>query len=169
MNRRLIAGLPRSDFGVASLYFLAADRDGTFPLHLGRTQAMQHSLGMGKETTAKTIEVPVRHAARALSEAGLASGAISILKIDTEGSEIPVLSCLSAEGILDRAEQLHVDTNPNGTAGRLRRFLPPASSSAGRTASAPHRGTNLYLSNDLMERYPDLDTWALPRPEFTPD
>lgn len=68
------------------------DRDGTLPLHRGLHNCGEHSLFDVGEQSAESVDVPVIDA-RSLPKA-------DILKLDTEGAELPILNALKKGGRL---------------------------------------------------------------------
>lgn len=71
----------------------SAERTAT--LHLGANQCMQHSIVASRETGDATETIQLKRASSELDRLGLKE--ISVLKIDTEGCEVPILEDLGAE------------------------------------------------------------------------
>ncbi|MCC6694349.1 MAG: FkbM family methyltransferase [Candidatus Hydrogenedentes bacterium] len=74
--------------------FALSDRGGEAVLHLHRANSGEHSLCRSGPAYRGTVRVPVRAAGPALDTLRLASPIV--LKIDTEGSEVPILKSLGS-------------------------------------------------------------------------
>lgn len=133
--------------------------DAEMELYEGTSQSLQNSLYPSSETSADAYTVKLRHAGEVLDELGV--GAISILKIDTEGAELPILHALSNR--VNAIEQIYVEYHSEQDRRDIDALLAPTHVLARASAHLVHRGTNYYLRADFLERYPELDTFRISR------
>jgi FkbM family methyltransferase len=133
------------------------DRDGEAPLFAGVEQSMQSSFHASRETGRHSDTVPIRRASTDFAAQGLKPGDVTLLKIDTEGCEVPILSDLKAAGYLHGTDFLYLEYHSEADRLRLDALLADHFVLGYARSSCPHRGTNLYLSHALVQRYPILD------------
>ena len=81
------------------------DRSGTAQLHMGMHSSMQASMLANQENTEDSVTIQVLDARMELANRGIEE--ISILKIDTEGLELPILKAL--EEVLPRTDFLYLE------------------------------------------------------------
>jgi hypothetical protein len=81
-------------------------------------------------------------------------GDISILKVDTEGSEIPILTDLGDR--LDRTDFVYLEYHSDNDRRELDSLLTPHFILAAAKAHIPHRGTLTYISRRIIARWPEL-------------
>jgi FkbM family methyltransferase len=129
------------------------DRDGTARLFLGASQAMQHSLIRSVETTDTFEEATFRRASTELDERAIAD--VSILKLDTEGSELAILRDLGPR--LKRVDFLYVEYHSEEDRRAIDKLLEGDFTLGAAHAIMPHRGMNTYLSRALIARFPQFD------------
>ena len=154
--RRNVGSLP----GVEMRPWALFDRDGESKLYHGRSQNMQHSLVRSIETGEATETIALRRASAAFAELGIDSA--SLLKVDTEGSEVPILTDLAA--ILPRVDMLYVEYHSERDRRDIERMLGAEFMLAFAEAAHPHRGVNLYLASRLGDAVPAYAAMALSRP-----
>lgn len=127
------------------------DRDCELPIYGGRDQCGQNSLVHSIETNAVATEtVRLVQASREARERGWQH--LSIVKIDTEGCEIPILrELLSVVPKIDMIYcEYHAEEDRRTIDSILtERFILGASKSVN-----PHQGLCLYVSRALIQRYP---------------
>lgn len=133
--------------------------DAEMELYEGASQSLQNSLYPSPETSGDAYTVQLRHAGDVLEELGLSG--ISILKVDTEGAELPILHALSDR--LNAIEQVYVEYHSEQDRREIDALLAPTHVLARASACLVHRGTNYYLRSDFLERYPELDTFRISR------
>ena len=129
------------------------DRDADMKLFVGRTQWMQNSLLRSIETSDGFEMAKVRAAGREFDERGLSP--VSILKLDTEGSELPILRDLGHR--LSGVDFLYVEYHSEHDRRTIERMLEPNFILAAAHCAMAHRGTNVYVSNRIVQRFPALD------------
>ena len=162
--RRNTAPLPRihcHDHGLS-------DRDQEADLFLGVSQSMQCSVIASPETGGATERVTLRRARTALEPLDLGAGR-AVLKLDTEGCELPILSDLAP--LLGGVDLIYVEYHSESDRRAIEGLLAERFALAAARAHHPHRGLNLYLATTLWAAYPALDDLRLvssPGPRTTP-
>jgi len=136
------------------------DRDGELPLYHGKQQAMQHSLVRSIETGSDSETVKLRRASRVLAELRIES--ISLLKLDTEGAEIPILSDIA--GMLPRIDMIFVEYHSEADRREIDAMMASGFVLSFARGEIPHRGVNLYLANRIANAVPIHAAMALDRP-----
>jgi FkbM family methyltransferase len=130
------------------------DKDGEVPLYRGTSQTGQNSIVPNSETTAAPTEsVRLVKVSREAAERGWK--AVSILKLDTEGCEVPILTeFLAAVPALDILYcEYHAEEDRRRIDALVSdRFLLYASN-----ATKPHLGTCVYVARSLIHKYPHID------------
>jgi FkbM family methyltransferase len=125
-----------------------ADKNARTLLYLGGQDSVTNSVQLSPENTGQSVTIELREAAAALAEQRVT--AIDILKLDTEGCEIPILQSLAALvpslGVLfveyhDEADRLEIDRLLSAThvlcSGRIH---------------AVHRGELCYIARSRLPR-----------------
>jgi FkbM family methyltransferase len=125
-----------------------SDQSGEANLYHGNYQSMQHSLFRSIETTERFERVRVQRASEAMKAIEP-----SILKIDTEGRELTILRDLGES--LERVDFLYVEYHAESDRRDIDSLLEGFTLGAS-NAPIPHRGMNLYYSNQIMGRYPQF-------------
>ncbi len=119
--------------------------DARLPLYMGRDSSVTASLYRHHMTDAVASEVVIRAAGPALAAAGVAS--IDLLKIDTEGAELPILSSLAPFLPAIRIVHLEFHSEPDRRAIQAM-FEPTHALWAGRIA-ARHAGQLTFVRADI--------------------
>lgn len=133
------------------------DSEAELPLYGGTSQCAQASVSLSVETREEGAEViALRPAAGAIGEIE----GPAILKIDTEGCEVPVLEDLG-EG-LDRFDVVYVEWHSDADRRRIDALLGARFSLWKTRAGAVHRGTAAYLHERVMTAYPRLGALEIP-------
>jgi len=127
--------------------------DTSMLLYEGASQSLQNSLFSSAETSASGNAVELRHAGRMFDELEL--GQISILKVDTEGAELPVLNSLSER--LEKIDQIYLEYHSERDRREIDAMLGTTHVLAAASAKHIHRGTNHYVSMKLLVGHPELD------------
>ncbi len=130
------------------------DRQVECPLYTGESQCAQNSVVPNAGTTSRSETVVLRPAAEEMAERGISE--VSILKLDTEGCELPILRALLP--VLRRidviAVEYHSEEDRKAIDGLLaERFLLLAS-----TAHQLHQGRVTYLAREVVQRHPGLES-----------
>lgn len=128
------------------------ERDGTLPLRYGATSSMQNSLSISPDTRAEGETVDLRRASAELRRLGLSE--VSILKVDTEGCELPILRDLGEW--LPRTDILYLEYHSEEDRRALDELLAPHFHLCRARADRVHRGSNVYAARRLIERFPAL-------------
>jgi hypothetical protein len=130
------------------------DRDADLPIYQGTSQPGQNSLVANSETSSTPIEVVrVVKASREAAERGWTS--VSILKLDTEGCELPILTeLLTAVPTID---VLYFEYHSDDDRRRIDALLADRFLLYQGRATAPHLGTCVYLAKALARNYPEID------------
>ena len=136
-------------------------RDCDVPLYTGRHQAMQNSVIKSIETGDAYETIKLRKASTVLSELNV--DRISVLKIDTEGCEVPILTDIAA--LLPRVDMLYLEYHSETDRHDIDAMM-AANNFILATAEAkcPHRGVNMYMAKRLVDGVPVYGALALPRP-----
>lgn len=123
-------------------------------LHHGASQCMQHSIFQSLETGSRTETIQLRDAAAAIDELGLER--ISVLKVDTEGCEVPILERLGDR--LNRVDVIYIEWHSDDDRRRIDELLSGQFLLSYAEAKLPHRGNACYLSRALAAQVPEIDT-----------
>lgn len=115
------------------------------PLFRGRDTPAQDSVGRSPEAGVEIERVRLEKAADEVGRAGVRS--VSILKIDTEGCEIPILADLLRA--LDRIDLIYAEYHSETDRLEMDRMLAGTHYLVSARAEQIHRGTNLYASKEL--------------------
>ncbi len=129
----------------------STDRELT--LHLGASQCMQHSIYSSRETGAATETVALKDAAAQFDALGL--DRVTILKVDTEGCEVPILERLGDR--LNAVAILYLEWHSDDDRRRIDALLAPRFLLAHAVATFPHRGNACYLAREVAARVPAID------------
>ena len=95
------------------------DRDTTAQLHLGQHHDAQSSLVAHAETAGQSETITLRQASEELGSLDVAR--ISILKLDTEGCEVPILTSLT--DWLDRIDAIYLEYHSEADRREVDRLL----------------------------------------------
>ncbi|NKB43583.1 MAG: FkbM family methyltransferase [Alphaproteobacteria bacterium] len=153
--RQNVAQFPNTEVFPIGLY----SEDTSMPLFEGATQSLQNSLYNSAETSESNQSVELRHAGKMMSELKL--GRISILKVDTEGAELPVLGALKSK--LSDIDQIYLEYHSEDDRREIESLLADTHVLAAATAKHVHRGTNHYIRTSLLVEYPALDVLRVDR------
>lgn len=119
---------------------------GTALLHLGRWSSMQASMIPNEENRAEAYSVRVLAADAALRERGI--DRISILKIDTEGVELPILRALSSW--LERTDAIFLEYHSEADRLAIDALLAPRFVLVSSRATEADRGANTYMARKTL-------------------
>ncbi|MES2307399.1 MAG: FkbM family methyltransferase [Verrucomicrobiota bacterium] len=118
-NRKNTVGIPEIEIHPFGLM----DQDAELPLFQGLQTGAQHSLYSGVTTSHQTETVQVRDARQVLEGLGLTL--ICLMKIDTEGSEVAILSRIFSEGSPIAVAHLFVEYHSSEEKIAIDTFLDP--------------------------------------------
>ena len=116
------------------------DRDLRRRLFVGAQDAVTNSLGQSAYNTAEGPEVELKHAAEALFALKLTG--MDCLKLDTEGSEVPILEALAP--LVSETAVVFVEYHSEGDRRRIDLLLAGSHLLVGGRIMGPHRGELTY-------------------------
>ncbi len=153
-NTRDIAAITVHPFGLH-----VADGEG--PMFTGNNQTMQASLYRSSESGRERRTVRVRDARTVLGDAGLER--ISILKVDTEGCEVPILERVLPDWG-DRIGALYLEWHTEEDRLALDAMLHDRFLVVSMRATEPHRGSVCYIAKRWADAVPGFHAHAIRRP-----
>jgi FkbM family methyltransferase len=137
------------------------DREQTLDLFLGASQSMQCSVVPSLETGQETERITLRRARPELERIGLGGGG-AILKLDTEGCEVPILRDIA--DLLDGIDMIYVEYHSEADRRTIDAILAGRFMLSWSHAALPHRGMILYVAEALAARFPGLNSLRLDPP-----
>jgi FkbM family methyltransferase len=138
-----------------------SDSAGTSKLYTGSQYSMMSSF-IPNALTGETFEMAeLRSAAREFEENALSD--VSILKIDTEGFELPILQALGNK--LGKIDFLYLEYHSEESRRAIDALVAGNFLLGGATATVPHRGLCVYVNKQIIERYPILSLQHIPVPK----
>ena len=150
-NARAAANVRTFNFGLS-------DADAEVKLYLGRSQCLQHSTIPSIEVGAAFEVISVKRASAAL-QGVIAEGCI--LKIDTEGCEVPILEDLRPH--LALVDVIYLEYHSERDRRRIDELLAPSFSLWSSAAQVLHRGNLAYVSHNVLPQIPELGQWEIRR------
>lgn len=138
----------------------AFDRDATSVLHMGAQASVTNSLSASAMTGGAQERITLRRFSSFLAEKSI--DRISLLKIDTEGAEVPILADVASR--FDRIDSIMLEYHSERDRLEIDRLLQSHFTLFNSDASFPHRGTNTYVSSGLLESASRWNSVAIPRP-----
>ena len=135
-----------------------SDRDHQVQLHIGKTQFMQNSLVPNLETQSRTETAQLRRASSELTRLDIQN--ISLLKLDTEGWELPILRDMT--DWLPRTDLAYIEYHSEEDRQSIEQLFNATHILGRATSTMPHRGLNLYVSRALIANYPALGQNRIP-------
>ena len=137
------------------------DRHASVNLYQGTSQCAQASVSASVETRGDSFEtITLVPAAEAI---GHVEGPV-LLKIDTEGCEVPILANLPH--VLAHTDVLFVEYHSEQDRRAIEALLAERFVLWRASAVAVHRGTLAYLSRPLVAAYPTLGALEIARPAW---
>jgi FkbM family methyltransferase len=136
------------------------DQEGIGVLHHGGTHDQQHSLMGSRETGSRAEQVQVRLAREFIAELGVPG----LLKVDTEGAEVPILQDLGAVGILEQIEVVYYEFHSRVDRIELDQLLRRTHVQFVGLQNGIHRGTCGWLHKRRFEMHARLDLLRVRRP-----
>lgn len=130
------------------------DRDGELPIYYGTSQPGQNSLIQTIESAPASMEtVKLVKASREAAERQWKH--VSILKMDTEGCEVPILAELLPA--IPSIDLLYCEYHAEDDRHAINDLTKDRFVLAVAKADKPHQGMCVYWSRSLLERYPQFD------------
>jgi FkbM family methyltransferase len=136
-------------------------RDCEVPLFRGRMNSAASSLVRNDLTTEERAIVSMKRASDALSALDIER--ISILKIDTEGCELPILEEL--KDALSSTDVIFVEYHSESDRLAIDARLSPRFLLFHARATLVHRGVYGYVAKRLLPEVPELNEYEIHRPE----
>lgn len=136
------------------------DRDAQPELQRSARHCMMNSLVTPNGGAFEVERITLRRASVALAEEGITQ--IDILKLDTEGAEVPILRDL--EPMLDRIGAIHVEYHSERDRRAIEALLAEQFMLVGARVICAHIGSVTYAARALVEATPEQGGLALPRP-----
>jgi FkbM family methyltransferase len=155
--RRNVGALPGVEIHPCGLF----DRDREVRLYHGRRQSMQHSVVPSIETREEFETIALRRASVILAELKIA--AISLLKIDTEGCEVPILRDLADS--LPHIDAIYVEYHSEQDRRDIDAIVAPLFILSHADSKHPHRGVILYVAKRIVAAVPIYGAMELKRPD----
>ena len=137
---------------IKSFCYGLSDHPRLTKLYLGQSQCLQNSLYNSNEVTDNFEEVEIRSAAKELGKIMTKS---CILKIDTEGSELPIIC--SIIHLIDKVDILCLEYHSETDRRKIDLLLSPNYSLWFSQSSSVHRGNLGYISYRMLMEFPHLD------------
>jgi FkbM family methyltransferase len=139
------------------------DRSSNFPIYLGKDQCAQDSIFLNNETTNVHETARLVRASEELSDRGIQR--ISILKIDTEGCEIPILREFEIAGGGNMPiDMLYVEYHSEEDRLNIDKLMSERFLLLFSKATQIHRGSILYISRSLASTYPESESLRIQTP-----
>ncbi len=130
------------------------DRDCELPMYHGTSQCGQNSVVQTFETAPSPAEtIRLVPASREATERGWQH--LSIVKIDTEGCEVPIVAELLAA--VPSIDFLYCEYHDDDARHELNVLTRDRFVLGGCKADKPHQGIHIYWSRAILERYPKFD------------
>ncbi len=131
----------------------------TVKLYTGTSQCLQNSLHPSIEVTNEFEFAQIQPASAELEE--ILNGKRALVKIDTEGCEVPILEDL--ENLLKHIDILYLEYHSEEDRRTIDRVLSDHFSLCHSMASIVHRGNMMFLSQRLLSEFPQWETLAIRR------
>ncbi len=143
---------------ISAFNFGLGDREKQTKLFLGRSQCLQHSIFSSVEVRDEYELVAIKRASLELQK--LVRGRC-ILKIDTEGCEVPILRDL--DEFLVNVDVLYLEYHSESDRLGIDQMLRSGFKLWHSSATTVHRGNLAYLSYRILSRFPELEKWEIKR------
>ena len=145
--------------GIMALPVGLYQTDSRAPLYTGHRSAVENSLFPNEATAADSQYAQLKKASGEFLKLGI--DRISILKIDTEGAELPILNDI--ENWLDKTELIFIEYHSEEDRLGIDRMLSPHFILADFAFDSVHRGRMTYLSKIAADRIPDYHQHKISR------
>lgn len=136
------------------------DQEGGAVLHHGGRHDQQHSLMGSPETGDRGEAVAVRRARDFLADVGTPC----MLKVDTEGAEVPILRDLSDAGMLSKIKVVHYEFHSRVDRIELDALLQRTHVQFAAQQAGLHRGTCSWMHKGFLAKHPRLELLRIRRP-----
>ena len=137
-------------------------KDGSARLYSGQGASVTNSLGTSVLNSSEFETVELRRLSAFILDNSL--DRILLIKIDTEGSEAPILRDI--EHLLDRVEAVMLEYHSEGDRLEIDRLLANRFTLYSGNAPNPHRGNLIYVSKSTVAAKTNWDGLAIRRPSL---
>jgi len=124
------------------------DRDQETDLYQGRDDAVEDSIGRSREQSNRAVQVQLRAAREAIQEAGVEG--IDLLKMDTEGCEVPILNSLVP--VLSNVGVIYIEFHSERDRVEIDRLLMPTHALFCGQIAKPYRGELCYVARQCLPK-----------------
>ncbi|MEG3435568.1 FkbM family methyltransferase [Pannus brasiliensis CCIBt3594] len=131
----------------------------TAKLYIGNAQCLQNSLYPSVEVSGNFELAQIKSASAELKD--ILSGRRCLVKIDTEGCEVPILADL--ESYFPNIDILYLEYHSEEDRRAIDNLLSPRFVLCYSNARMVHRGNVMFLSERLLSEIPQLDQMAIRR------
>lgn len=138
------------------------DRDCTARLYRGKGASVTNSLGRSPFNSEDSEEVALRRISSVLDEQGIER--INLLKIDTEGAEVPILRDI--EDRLDRVEAIIVEYHSERDRREIDHLLSARFHLVGGKIHRCHLGVLAYVAQEIIAAEVPWEKLAIARPQL---
>jgi FkbM family methyltransferase len=150
---RLLVRNAKSFSNVRTFNFGLFDDDKSVPLHRGKFDSVTASIGTSTLNSSQTEVVNLRRADTWLAQVGISR--IDLLKIDTEGCEVPILR--SMESLIPGIKVIYLEYHSEDDRQFLDHLVTPSHILYAGRASHPHRGELCYVARSAFPSPEELD------------
>lgn len=137
------------------------NRDCCVKLYTGKFASVTGSIGQSMLNSSEFEMVELRRVSSFITYHGL--DRILLIKIDTEGSEVPILRDI--EPLLDRVESIILEYHSEQDRVEIDQLLASRFTLFSAKASQAHRGNLAYVSKAVLATRTDWDRFAIRRPD----
>ncbi len=144
------------DLNLVSIFNLGLyDQDMEAPLFIGQDDSVTNSIAASCENTGNYCQISLRDAKSVFQEQKIES--IDILKLDTEGSELPILRSIS--DWIPKIGILYLEFHATEDRIEIDRLLAQTHVLFCGRIQSPHRGELCYVLNDQIPE--NVDSWRI--------
>lgn len=144
------------------------DREGAVKLYHGQNSCVTHSIGMSAHNTSEYEDITVQRITTFVAEHSIDH--ISILKIDCEGAELPIL--VDAGELLNRVDAIYLEYHSENDRLEIDRLLCHRFILVHGRIHTAHRGVFCYVAKDLIRSRTNMNDAEIilqARPERRPE
>jgi len=135
------------------------EKDCEIPLYKGATNSAQNTVMVSREASKITESIKLVNTSGEMKRRYLTN--ISILKIDTEGCEVPILSEIFT--VVQNIDIIYLEYHSEEDRRELDRMVENNFVLQNMKTEGIHRGTCVYLSKNMLARYPKMDNKRIKR------
>jgi FkbM family methyltransferase len=147
-------------FNASAYNFGLFDRDCEMPLYISKEDPVTNSVALSSLNTRQSVTISLKSAQDALRQRGVDT--IDILKIDTEGCEIPILEDLKA--ILPQTRVIYLEYHDEEDRIKIDSLLRDTHILVASKLPHPHRGEMCYVAYNAFPSRPELDALRIAAP-----